>query len=70
MIIPNGLVLVGIAGGLAFFAMRFFYNDSILDGEKWYSPLIGIAAVSGFLLLIAVIGMVIYGQDAMGMGDV
>ena len=27
MIIPNGLVLVGIAGGLAFFAMRFFYND-------------------------------------------
>jgi len=70
MIIPNGLVLAGIAGGLVFFAVRFFYNDKITDGEQWYSPLLGIAAVSGFLLLIAVIGMIIYGQDAMGMGDV
>lgn len=70
MIIPNGLVLAGIAGGLVFFAIRFFYTDTIIVGEQWYSPLLGMAAVSGFLLLIAVIGMVIYGQDAMGMGDV
>jgi len=70
MIIPNGLVLAGIAGGLAFFALRFFYNDAVTGDEPWYSPLLGIAAVSGFLLLVAVIGMIVYGSDALGMGDV
>lgn len=70
MIIPNGLVIAGIAGGLIFFVLRFFYVNSITDGESWYSPLLGIAAVSGFLLLVAVIGMAVYGSDALGMGDV
>lgn len=70
LIIPNGLVLAGIIGGGLFFILRFWYNDRILDGAAWYSPLLGMAATSGFLLIIALIGMAIYGGDALGMGDV
>ncbi len=70
MIIPNGLVLTGLAGGVAFFILRLVYTDSILGTAPWYSPLLGMVAASGFLLLVALIGMAIYGGDALGMGDV
>jgi leader peptidase (prepilin peptidase)/N-methyltransferase len=69
-IIPNGLVLTGLIGGALFFALRFWYKDAILDGAAWYSPLLGMVATSGILLLIALLGMLIYKTDAMGMGDV
>lgn len=69
-IIPNGLVLAGLIGGVVFFALRFWYKDAILAGAAWYSPLLGMAATSGFLFLIALLGMLIYKTDAMGMGDV
>lgn len=69
-IIPNGLVLTGLIGSAVFFVLRFWYKDSILGGAAWYSPLLGMVATSGFLLLIAILGMLIYKGDAMGMGDV
>lgn len=70
MIIPNELVLAGLFGGIVFFALRFLYNDRLLDGAPWYSPILGMLVTSGFLLLIALIGMAVYGTDAFGMGDV
>lgn len=70
MIIPNGLVLAGLIGGAAFFVIRFWYADSILDGAAWYSPLLGMIVPSGFMLIVALAGMAIYGGDALGMGDV
>lgn len=69
-IIPNGLVLTGLIGGIAFFVLRFWYKDAILDGAAWYSPLLGMLVTSGFLFLVALLGKVIYKGDAMGMGDV
>lgn len=69
-IIPNGLVITGLIGGAAFFVVRFWYHDAILNGAAWYSPLLGMVATSGFLLIIALLGMLVYKGEAMGMGDV
>ncbi|NLO41218.1 MAG: prepilin peptidase [Ruminiclostridium sp.] len=69
-IIPNGLVLAGLIGSAAFFVLRFWYQDAILDGDPWYSPLLGMVATSGFLFLVAMLGLLIYKGEAMGMGDV
>ena len=33
-------------------------------------PILGMVVTSGFLLLVAIIGKLIYGGDAFGMGDV
>ncbi|NLZ51874.1 MAG: prepilin peptidase [Thermoanaerobacteraceae bacterium] len=70
MIIPNELVIAGLIGGILLFVLRFWFNDRLIDGAAWYSPLLGMVVTSGFLLLIALIGMAIYGTDAFGMGDV
>ena len=69
MIIPNELVIAGLAGGIVLFILRFFLYDSLLDGAAWYSPLLGML-VTSVRFLIALIGLAIYGTDAFGMGDV
>jgi leader peptidase (prepilin peptidase)/N-methyltransferase len=69
-IIPNGLVIAALAGGAVFFIIRFWYDDVILAGDPWYSPLLGMVVTSSFLLLVALIGMAVYKVDALGMGDV
>ncbi|HHY65045.1 MAG TPA: prepilin peptidase [Clostridiaceae bacterium] len=72
MIIPNGLVLTGLAGGAAVFLYHVFIKPFGLYGStSWYTPLIGMVSSSGILFLIALIGLIIYKNDgAMGMGDV
>ncbi len=71
-IIPNGLVIAGLIGGMAFFAYNCFYPQvEIFGDEKWWTPLAGILPGSGFLLLVAILGSLIYrSDDALGMGDV
>ncbi|HEX2946448.1 MAG TPA: prepilin peptidase [Clostridia bacterium] len=71
-IIPNGLVITGLIGGTAFFIYNCFAPQPEIFGDgKWWTPLAGILPGSGFLLLIAVIGSLIYrSDDALGMGDV
>jgi len=72
MIIPNGLVLTGLAGGAAVFLYHVFIKPFGLYGStSWYTPLIGMVSSSGILFLIALIGLIIYKNDgAMGIGDV
>lgn len=70
MIIPNGLVIAALIGSLTLFVVRFFYMDSIMGDAPWYSPLLGMAVPSVFLLLVALIGYVAYKGEAMGMGDI
>jgi leader peptidase (prepilin peptidase)/N-methyltransferase len=71
-IIPNGLVLAAMAGGLLFFV----YNcidpmPEIFGDNRWWTPLAGIFPGSVFLLLMSILGSMIYGTgDVMGMGDV
>ena len=71
-IIPNGLVLAALAGGFAFFAWNCIFPDPLVFGDdKWWTPLAGLFPGSGFLLLVAILGSLIYRtEDAMGMGDV
>ena len=71
-IIPNELVVVGLAGGAALFAYNIFRPaaDIYGDGRGW-TPLAGLLSGSGLLYLIALLGGLIFGTDsAIGMGDV
>lgn len=72
MIIPNGLVLTGLAGGTAVFLYHVFYKPFLLyESTSWFTPIIGMFSASGILFIIAFIGLLVYGNDgAMGMGDV
>lgn len=71
MIIPNGLVLTGLAGGLLIFIYNLFHPFSLYSPARWYTPLIGMVSASGVLFIVALIGLLIYKNDgAMGMGDV
>ena len=71
-IIPNGLVITGLAGGIALFAYNIYYPvTNVFGDEKWFTPILGMLSGSGILFLVAVIGLIIYRTDnAMGMGDV
>lgn len=69
--IPNGLVLTGLAGGLIVFLYNLFQPLVIYSTNKWWEPLLGLLPGSGFLLLIAILGSIIYRSgETMGMGDI
>lgn len=71
-IIPNGLVIAGVVGGMLLFVYNCFRPMSEIFGDsKWWTPLAGLLPGSGFLLLVAILGSLLYKtDDAMGMGDV
>ncbi|NJD03569.1 MAG: prepilin peptidase [Ruminiclostridium sp.] len=71
-IIPDELVIAGLAGGVIVMAYNILFpGQMIYGGGKWWLPLAGILSGSGLLLLVAIIGMLVYRtDDAMGMGDV
>jgi leader peptidase (prepilin peptidase)/N-methyltransferase len=71
-IIPNGLVITGIIGGLLMLVYNIFNPIIVVYGDsKWWTPVAGFFSGSGFLLLVAIIGGLIYkSDDAMGIGDV
>lgn len=71
MIIPNGLVLLGIGGGLLVFVYNLITPFALFSPAKWYTPLIGMVSASGILFAVALIALLIYKNDGgMGMGDV
>jgi leader peptidase (prepilin peptidase)/N-methyltransferase len=70
-IIPDELVIAGLAGGIALFVLnlvlpcRFGYSLSRFD------PVFGLLIGSGTLIVVMILGMIIYRTDeVMGMGDV
>lgn len=70
-IIPDELVITGLAGGAAVIVVNLFHEISIYGDRLWWNPIAGILPGSGLLFLIALLGLVIYKTDeAMGMGDV
>jgi leader peptidase (prepilin peptidase)/N-methyltransferase len=71
-IIPDGLVIAGIIGGIALVVYHCIRPlPEIYGGPEWWTPVIGFFSASGFLLVVALVGGLIYGSDeAMGMGDV
>jgi len=70
-IIPDELVVAGFIGGIAAIIFNIFSPLQIYGDSKWWNPLLGILPGSGFLFLVAVLGVILYRtDDAMGMGDV
>ncbi|MDP4094590.1 MAG: prepilin peptidase [Bacillota bacterium] len=70
-IIPDSLVLTGIAGGIILFVYNIYKPVEFYSDRAWYNPLLGVLAGAGFLFLVALLGYLIYKtDDAMGMGDV
>lgn len=71
MIIPNGLVLLAMAGGMLPVIYNLFVPFLLYQPSKWYTPLVGMFSASGILFVVALVGLLVYGNDgAMGMGDV
>lgn len=70
-IIPDGLVLTALAAGIALTLYNIFRPVEFYMDRKWWNPLAGVAAGSGVLFLVFLLGVLIYrSDDAMGMGDV
>jgi leader peptidase (prepilin peptidase)/N-methyltransferase len=70
-IIPNELVIAGLAGGTFLIIYNLFKPVKIYGDRTWWNPVLGALIGSGFLFLVAVLGILIYKSDqAMGMGDV
>ncbi|MDQ2085285.1 prepilin peptidase [Herbivorax sp. ANBcel31] len=71
MIIPDGLVITGLIGGVVTGIYNAFNPLEIYGDDRWWNPLLGAVIGFGMLLLIAVLGYLVYGtEDAMGGGDV
>ncbi|HHV98080.1 MAG TPA: prepilin peptidase [Clostridiaceae bacterium] len=70
-IIPDELVIAALPGGIAAFIYNLFAPFGVYGDRAWWNPLAGILPGAGFLLLVAIIGMLIYkNEDVLGMGDV
>lgn len=70
-IIPDELVISGLIGGTVLFVYNLFRPFPIFGDHNWWNPLLGLVSGSGFLLGVALLGLVIYKSDeVMGMGDV
>lgn len=70
-IIPNELVIAGMAGGAILFVYNLFVSFQIYADHRWWNPLLGMVLGSGFLLAVSLIGLALYkGEEVMGLGDV
>jgi len=70
-IIPDELVIAGLVGGIILVIYNIFNPIWIYGDRNWWNPLVGMVTGSGFLFIVALIGLIIYKtDDAMGMGDV
>ena len=70
-IIPNELVIAGLVGGVILFINNLYTPFQIYADQRWWNPLLGLVAGSGFLLGVSLIGLALYkGDEVMGMGDV
>ena len=70
-IIPNELVIAGLAGGVILYVYARYMPFLIYSDQLWWNPLLGLVSGSGFLLGVAFVGSLLYkNQEVMGMGDV
>lgn len=71
-IIPDSLVLAGLLGGLAVYVCHLTVRPVLFyRSDTWYDPLLGMLSASGILFIVALLGLLVYGNDgAMDMGDV
>lgn len=70
LIIPDGLVITGLIGGALLLIYHAFFGFSYFNNMVWWGPLVGMIGVPIILLVIAIVGSMVFGADAMGGGDV
>lgn len=72
MIIPNGLVITGLVGGVGAAIYSTLIEPLDIYGDsRWWNPLLGAAVGFGMLFFIAVLAYLVYRtEDAMGGGDI
>ena len=70
LIIPDGLVITGLIGGGILLLYHTFFGFGYFNKMVWWGPLVGMVAVPTIMIIIAVVGSIIFGADAMGGGDV
>ena len=72
MIIPNGLVITGLVGGVGAGLYNAFVNPlEIYGDDKWWNPFLGAVIGFGVLLIVALLAHLVYGsEEAMGGGDI
>lgn len=71
MIIPDELVIAGLAGAAAATVIEAFTEIHFFWNLNWWDHLIGLLAGSGILFIISLVGSLILRTDeAIGMGDV
>lgn len=70
-IIPDELVIAALIGSAAAFIYNLFVPFGVYGDRAWWNPLAGILPGGGFLMLVAIIGMLVCkNDDVLGMGDV
>lgn len=71
MIIPNKLVMLAASAALVVALANAFVPLDIYGDSRWWNPFLGALLGSGFLLMVAVLGSLIFRSDeAMGGGDI
>jgi len=71
MIIPDQVVAFGIVVGGILSIYHFMYGYTIYMGSSRYNGIIGMFSGTAIVLVIALVSMLIYGEDGgLGMGDV
>jgi len=71
MIIPNKLVMLAAIAALVVALANAFVPLDIYGDTRWWNPFLGALLGSGFLLMVAVLGSLIFNSDeAMGGGDI
>ncbi len=72
MIIPDGLVITGLIGGVVLiFYNAFFSFDYFGQFDAWWMPFIGMLVGPVALLILAIIGSLLYGgAEVIGGGDI
>lgn len=70
LIIPDGLVITGLIGGTILLVYHGAWGFNYFGDMVWWGPIIGMLVGGGTLFVIAMVGSMIFGADAMGGGDI
>jgi len=69
-IIPNKVVLFGLASGLIPVIMYWSQGYPLYESVTWYEPLLGLTVPFLLMLAVALLSVLFFKQSGIGMGDV
>jgi len=69
-IIPNKVVLFGLASGLIPVILYWTEDYPIYQSTAWFEPLLGLTVPFSLMLTMALLSVLLFKQSGIGMGDV